>query len=131
MARSFPKFGYDPITGEWNDSMKGDYCWSSVNFRKAAPDVMTPITWSLLWIYLECPPDSFSGWAPTGWEDHWTDVGAPLSHAGIVVRELGAPAVVGYGNAIMLLKPGDRVCVDGGRGTVGILSSEGTEVDAP
>ena len=30
-----------------------------------------------------------------------TDVGAPLSHAAIVARELGIPAVVGCGNATM------------------------------
>jgi rifampicin phosphotransferase len=52
MASTFPKFGYNPVTGEWNDSLKGDYCWSNVNFGEAAPDVMTPITWSLLWIYI-------------------------------------------------------------------------------
>jgi len=51
-----------------------------------------------------------------------TDVGAPLSHAAIVARELGIPAVVGCGNATMLLKTGDRVRVDGGRGIVEILS---------
>ena len=50
-----------------------------------------------------------------------TDVGAPLSHAAIVARELGIPAVVGCGNATMRLKTGDRVRVDGGRGTVEIL----------
>ena len=31
-----------------------------------------------------------------------TDVGAPLSHAAIVAREMGIPAVVGCGNATML-----------------------------
>jgi DNA-3-methyladenine glycosylase len=36
-----------------------------------------------------------------------TDVGAPLSHAAIVARELGIPAVVGCGNATMRLN-GDR-----------------------
>ncbi len=51
-----------------------------------------------------------------------TDVGAPLSHAAIVARELGIPAVVGCGNATMLLKTGDRVKVDGSRGIVEILS---------
>jgi len=51
-----------------------------------------------------------------------TDVGAPLSHAAIVARELGIPAVVGCGNATMLLKTGDRVRVDGGRGIVEILN---------
>lgn len=50
-----------------------------------------------------------------------TDVGAPLSHAAIVARELGIPAVVGCGNATMHLRTGDRVLVDGGRGFVEIL----------
>jgi phosphohistidine swiveling domain-containing protein len=50
-----------------------------------------------------------------------TDVGAPLSHAAIVARELGIPAVIGCGNATMLLHSGDRVRVDGSRGTVEVL----------
>jgi pyruvate,water dikinase len=50
-----------------------------------------------------------------------TDVGAPLSHAAIVARELGIPAVVGCGDATMRLKTGDRVRVDGSQGTVEIL----------
>ena len=52
-----------------------------------------------------------------------TDVGAPLSHAAIVARELGIPAVVGCGNATMRLRTGDRVLVDGGQGVVDILES--------
>lgn len=50
-----------------------------------------------------------------------TDIGAPLSHAAIVARELGIPAVVGCGNATTRLKTGDRVLVDGGQGVVHIL----------
>jgi phosphohistidine swiveling domain-containing protein len=50
-----------------------------------------------------------------------TDVGAPLSHAAIVARELGIPAVVGCGSATTRLRTGDRVRVDGGEGTVEIL----------
>jgi phosphoenolpyruvate synthase/pyruvate phosphate dikinase len=50
-----------------------------------------------------------------------TDVGAPLSHAAIVARELGIPAVVGCGDASARLRTGDRVRVDGGRGLVEIL----------
>jgi len=50
-----------------------------------------------------------------------TDVGAPLSHAAIVARELGIPAVVGCGDATMLLHSGDRIRVDGGKGTVELL----------
>jgi pyruvate,water dikinase len=50
-----------------------------------------------------------------------TDVGAPLSHAAIIARELGIPAVVGCGNATTQLKTGDIVIVDGGKGYVSIL----------
>ena len=50
-----------------------------------------------------------------------TDVGAPLSHAAIVAREMGIPAVVGCGNATTLLKTGDTVRVDGGHGIVEVL----------
>ena len=50
-----------------------------------------------------------------------TDVGAPLSHAAIVARELGIPAVVGCGNATMRLHSGNRVRVDGSNGTVQVL----------
>ncbi|GAA5165576.1 hypothetical protein GCM10023321_55740 [Pseudonocardia eucalypti] len=50
-----------------------------------------------------------------------TDVGAPLSHAAIVARELGIPAVVGCGDATMRLRTGDRVRVDGSRGTVQVI----------
>jgi pyruvate,water dikinase len=55
-----------------------------------------------------------------------TDVGAPLSHAAIVARELGIPAVVGCGNATMRLHTGDRLRVDGERGTVEILEPAAT-----
>src|SRR5512147_616213 len=62
MSHAFPKFGYNPVTGEWNDSLKGDYFWSSVNVSEAIPDVMTPSTWSLLWIYFfEIHPVDFPG----------------------------------------------------------------------
>ncbi len=47
-----------------------------------------------------------------------TDIGAPLSHAAIVAREFGIPAVVGCGNATTVLKTGDIIEVDGSRGTV-------------
>jgi len=50
-----------------------------------------------------------------------TDVGAPLSHAAIVARELGIPAVVGCRDATARLRTGDRVHVDGGAGMVELL----------
>jgi pyruvate,water dikinase len=43
--------GYDPQTGEWNDSLLGEFLWSSVNVSEAVPDVMTPVTWSLWQIF--------------------------------------------------------------------------------
>jgi len=42
----------------------------------------------------------------------------PLSHAAIIARELGIPAVVGTSNATLRLKTGDRVIVDGSQGIV-------------
>lgn len=47
-----------------------------------------------------------------------TDLGAPLSHAAIVARELGIPAVVGCGVATAELKTGDWVIVNGSSGAV-------------
>jgi rifampicin phosphotransferase len=62
MGRSFPKSGYNPVTGEWNDSLKGEFLWSNVNVSEAVPDVMTPSTWSLWWIYhYEASPFEFPG----------------------------------------------------------------------
>ncbi|WP_066361293.1 PEP/pyruvate-binding domain-containing protein [Herbidospora mongoliensis] len=50
-----------------------------------------------------------------------TDIGAPLSHAAIVARELGIPAVVGTGDATSRIRDGARVRVDGSAGTVEVL----------
>ena len=50
-----------------------------------------------------------------------TDIGAPLSHAAIVAREFGIPAVVGCRNATTVLKTGDVVTVDGSKGTVTVV----------
>jgi pyruvate,water dikinase len=53
-----------------------------------------------------------------------TDVGGPLSHAAIVARELGIPAVVGCGDATARLQTGDRVRVDGTSGVVELLETD-------
>ena len=50
-----------------------------------------------------------------------SDIGGMMSHAAIVAREYGLPAVVGTGNATSTIKTGDRVRVDGDSGTVTIL----------
>ena len=51
-----------------------------------------------------------------------SDIGGIMSHAAIVCREYGVPAVVGTGNATSRIKTGDRVRVDGAAGTVTIVS---------
>jgi pyruvate,water dikinase len=49
-----------------------------------------------------------------------TDRGAALSHAAIVAREFGIPAVVGTTDATLRIPDGARVVVDGDRGIVTI-----------
>jgi pyruvate, water dikinase len=50
-----------------------------------------------------------------------SDIGGSMSHAAIVAREYGLPAVVGTGTATQKIKDGQRIRVDGGRGIVTIL----------
>ncbi|MGQ0624402.1 MAG: PEP-utilizing enzyme [Sporichthyaceae bacterium] len=50
-----------------------------------------------------------------------TDCGGLLSHAAIVAREFGVPAVVGCRNATTAIPDGARVRVDGVAGTVTVL----------
>jgi pyruvate,water dikinase len=46
------------------------------------------------------------------------DTGAVASHAAIVAREYGIPAVMGSGTGTTTIKDGDRITVDGGTGRV-------------
>jgi phosphoenolpyruvate synthase/pyruvate phosphate dikinase len=50
-----------------------------------------------------------------------TDIGGVMSHAAIVCREYGLPAVVGTGRATAQIRTGQRLRVDGTAGTVTIL----------
>jgi pyruvate,water dikinase len=50
-----------------------------------------------------------------------SDIGGMMSHAAIIAREYGLPAVVGTGHATKQIATGDRVRVDGDAGTVTIL----------
>jgi pyruvate, water dikinase len=50
-----------------------------------------------------------------------SDIGGTMSHAAIVAREYGLPAVVGTGRATQRIKTGQRLHVDGNRGVVRIL----------
>lgn len=63
-----------------------------------------------------------------------TDHGGSTSHAAIVSRELGVPAVVGTGTATQLLRDGQSVtlsCAEGDRGAVydGALPFQSEEID--
>jgi pyruvate,water dikinase len=50
-----------------------------------------------------------------------TDVGGVMSHAAIVCREYGLPAVVGTGRATAKIRTGQTIRVDGSAGTVTVL----------
>jgi len=50
-----------------------------------------------------------------------SDIGGSMSHAAIVAREYGLPAVVGTGKATARIRDGQRIRVDGARGVVTLL----------
>jgi pyruvate,water dikinase len=54
-----------------------------------------------------------------------TDIGGIMSHAAIVSREYGLPAVVGTGMATSRIKTGQRLRVDGTAGLVTIMDGNG------
>jgi pyruvate,water dikinase len=62
-------------------------------------------------------------WAPifTKVKGVVTDIGGVMSHAAIVCREYGLPAVVGTGHATSQIRTGQLVSIDGSAGTVTIL----------
>jgi phosphohistidine swiveling domain-containing protein len=68
-------------------------------------------------------PAADTGWAPLflGAAGVITELGGPLSHAAIILREYAVPAVVNVSNATRLLCDGVRVRVDGDTGLVEIL----------
>ena len=47
-----------------------------------------------------------------------TDVGSAVSHGAVVAREYGLPAVLNTRNATEILRTGERVVLDGDRGTI-------------
>lgn len=53
-----------------------------------------------------------------------TDLGGPLSHACVVAREYGIPAVVNLREATRTVKTGDRVLLDGDAGSLQVLSHD-------
>ncbi|WP_437732852.1 PEP/pyruvate-binding domain-containing protein [Sorangium sp. So ce1335] len=54
-----------------------------------------------------------------------TELGGPMSHASIVAREYGIPAVVNVPGVTLAIKTGDRLRIDGDRGVVERLDERG------
>ena len=71
---------------------------------------------------LVCPITS-PAWAPifSNVKAVVTDIGGVMSHAAIVCREYGLPAVVGTGRATSQIQTGQKIRVDGSAGTVTLL----------
>jgi pyruvate,water dikinase len=53
-----------------------------------------------------------------------TELGGPLSHAALVAREYGVPAVVNVAGVTVALRTGERIRIDGDRGLVERLEAE-------
>ena len=51
-----------------------------------------------------------------------TEVGGLMTHGAVVAREYGIPAVVGVHDATVRLRTGERVRVDGTRGSITVLA---------
>ena len=91
---------------------KAKLVWTTDDFKKMTPgDVLVCRSSNVSWI----PLFTIAGAVVT-------DVGGALSHAAVVAREFGVPAVVGVGVAFERLRDGMLVEVDGDRGTVRVLS---------
>ncbi|AUX37157.1 MULTISPECIES: PEP/pyruvate-binding domain-containing protein [Sorangium] len=60
-----------------------------------------------------------------------TELGGPMSHASIVAREYGIPAVVNVPGATLAIKTGDRLRVDGDRGVVERLNERDERAAPP
>jgi pyruvate,water dikinase len=50
-----------------------------------------------------------------------TDTGGTLCHSAIVAREYGIPAVVGTGTATSMINDGQKIKIDGSKGTIRIV----------
>jgi pyruvate,water dikinase len=72
---------------------------------------------------LVCPVTS-PAWAPifSRLRAVVTDIGGIMSHAAIVCREYGLPAVTGTGSATTAIRTGQRIRVDGDGGTVTLVA---------
>ncbi len=75
--------------------------------------------------YILVCPSTDPAWVPlfVGAKGLVMETGGVLSHGAIVAREFGLPAVAGLADVHRKLKTGQRLRVDGSRGTVTVLDS--------
>jgi pyruvate,water dikinase len=68
-------------------------------------------------------PSTDPGWTPLFLNAAGlvSEVGGAVSHGALVAREYGLPAVVSVGEATKRIRTGQRIRIDGGRGTVELL----------
>ena len=94
-----------------------------MEIRVFTVDEPTTIDWMPLQESLRPPSINAETWAPifTKIRAAVTDIGGVMSHAAIVCREYGLPAVVGTGRATARIRSGQRLRVDGSAGTVTIV----------
>ena len=99
---------------------------ASVILSPADFDKMTPDT------ILVCPTTT-PAWTPLFSQARGlvTDIGGALAHGSIVAREYGIPAVMGTGIATQRIRSGQRIHIDGDRGTVTLLDEVGAEQQSP
>jgi pyruvate,water dikinase len=73
--------------------------------------------------YVLVCPSTDPAWVPLFVRAHGLvmETGGVLSHGAIVAREFGLPAVAGLPGVQRRLRTGQRLRVDGGRGTVTVL----------
>ncbi len=77
-------------------------------------------------------PYTDAGWAPllVSFKAIVAEVGGQLSHGAILAREYGIPAVMNVQGATQRLQNGQKVKVDGSRGTVELLPEEDPGTDS-
>jgi pyruvate,water dikinase len=60
-----------------------------------------------------------------------TEIGGRLSHAAVICREFGIPAVLGVPEATRRIRDGERIRIDGNRGCVSIQDAAASAVNSP
>jgi len=79
-----------------------------------------------------CTVRTDPGWAPLfpTCSGVLVERGSTLSHSAVVARELGIPAVVGIPGLTEILTDGERVRLDGAKGTIERLDKEDESDDS-